>query len=129
MATTPDEDHGSTGGLSAAGRFARMEAALERIEHKLDGKADTILVGRLDERLGILEDHGSREARDALTLASSNQQRIIELEKGDLTSKVSRDAQTKIADARYRSLLIAVAVVTIAGVVFNAVIIVTRFGQ
>lgn len=47
--------NGDSGAISPSGRFARMEASLERIETKLDAKADNLLVIDIDKRVTVLE--------------------------------------------------------------------------
>jgi len=88
-------DTADTGALSSQGRFKRMEEALERIETKLDAKADSIIVVQLEARVLKLEQRN---------------------EIGDAVSAKTEKAN----DDRYRAILWMVALVTIAGVVFNA---------
>jgi len=81
------EDETNTGALSAAGRFARMEAALDRIETKLDNKADEsemmIIAGRL---IALETDKANREVLSvALKESSDNKYRMIWIVVGFLT--------------------------------------------
>ena len=82
------EHEADSGALSPAGRFARMEAALERIESKLDSKADHRLLMDLEVRIGVLERTDSNEEAVAAAVARG-------------------------ADGRYRMLLWAVGVASL----------------
>lgn len=58
-----------TGALGPSGRFARIEAALDRIELKLDVKADVVTTAALEGRLAALELRDSN--REAILTAQS----------------------------------------------------------
>lgn len=83
------------GTLSPAGRFARMEAALIRIEDKLDTKADENDLHVLVNRLVVLE--SERAMRDAVTIAND-----------------------KANDARYRIVWTVVGFLTIINIALGA---------
>lgn len=68
------DDEVGSGSLSPSGRFARMEAALERIENKLDQKADIARVQLAEGRL--LELEAGRNPLTAIAL-----QRIGDIER------------------------------------------------
>jgi Pyruvate/2-oxoacid:ferredoxin oxidoreductase gamma subunit len=94
---TDDVPNGDSGAISPSGRFARMEASLERIETKLDAKADNVEMQDLDKRLTTLE----------IT---------------DLTRTATMVAQKEAADSRYRSMLFIVAFLTIINVGLGIVV-------
>ena len=76
------ENHDDSGTISPAGRFARMEASLDRIEAKLDSKADVADVVALTARVGVLEAVGSPEAQEALKTVKAVQEHLNDLEQG-----------------------------------------------
>jgi outer membrane protein TolC len=93
--TTNHEDESGT--ISPSGRFGRMEASLERIESKLDSKADHVDVQEIEHRLSTLE----------VT---------------DITRTAVVNAQREAADARYRFMLAIVAFLTIINVGLGIVV-------
>jgi len=86
-----------SGGISPSGRFARMEASLERIEQKLDAKADHVDLQGLSIRMA-------------------------DLETADIIRNATVQAQKEIADSRYRLMLAVVAFLTIINVSLGIVV-------
>jgi hypothetical protein len=85
------------GGLSPGGRFARMEGALDRIEAKLDAKADQTTVHDMGVRVALLEVlHSNREAVSA--------------------------AQDKARDNQYRTIWTVVGFLTVVNIIMGTVI-------
>lgn len=99
--TVSHEDE--SGSISPSGRFARMEASLERIESKLDAKADHIEVQEIDRR-------------------------VTTLETTDITRTAVVTAQREAADARYRFMLAIVAFLTIINVGLGIVVSLSAIG-
>lgn len=102
-----------TGALGPSGRFARMEAALERIENKLDLKADVVRVVAVEARMTTLEQMITDAMTGKTTSALSQlyltkfgemEKAIEALERKD----VSREAVLEVAkdrvDSRFRFL-------------------------
>lgn len=85
-----------TGALGPSGRFARIEAALDRIELKLDVKADVTTTAALEGRLAALE------------LRDSNREAVI-------------TAQSTAVDNRFRWLASAVGSITALSAVASIV--------
>lgn len=75
-------DDMETGAISPAGRFARMEASLERIEAKLDAKADLAVHQALALRVEAIEATGSPDAREALAIAKKVESHLQDMETG-----------------------------------------------
>jgi hypothetical protein len=122
------EEHMSTdgGSISPAGRFQRMEDALDRIETKLDAKADLLRLESLERHVADME--------SGRVMSPINQQLLLQFNKSlsDISDlKRWQDVQTAqvaaekeqvktIADARYNSLRTLVGIVS----VINGVVIV-----
>ena len=109
-----------TGALPASGRFERMERALERIETKLDAKADAEHVQQLEIRVAA---HGreidsiqhtvNTEARQAFALATTNSTRLSALETHNANeSAVDLDRESR--NRHYATLVTVVAAVATA---------------
>lgn len=101
MSDTTDNE--SSGALSPSGRFARMEAALERIENKLDQKAEITEVAAIATRVFVLEI--DRESRAAVSAANE-----------------------KAAEARYRVVWLVVGFLTIINVALGIVLSLVAIG-
>lgn len=115
-----------TGALGASGRFARMEAALDRIELKLDLKADVARVSELETRHVALEKLFNDMATgkvvsplSALYLERFNQmERTIERMEGEDSNRAAVLASAKAkADDRYSRLTVAVGGATLVNMV------------
>lgn len=87
------------GTINPSGRFARMEAALDRIEHKLDLKADTARVEALEHVVEAVE----RTVSDALsgrTMTAQGQEylrRFTEMERS--LAQLERTGSSHAAEA------------------------------
>jgi hypothetical protein len=89
MAADPTEESGS---ISPAGRFARMEAALERIEHKLDLKADQAAVDALEARVLVIENVGTLKLTDHIADYKRFKEHVSDLETGRVVSAQTAEA-------------------------------------
>jgi hypothetical protein len=114
-----------TGALGPSGRFARMEAALDRIELKLDLKADMTRVVELEARHAALELSISRMVSGETTspLGQLYLQRFNEMESSieDLKTKDQNREAVALAvksdaDRRYGTLLWIVGVASLFNV-------------
>lgn len=85
------DTHDESGAISPAGRFARMEASLDRIESKLDSKADLAVLTALAARVQIIEESGTPEAREALEAVRRLQQHITDTETGRSLTPVAQE--------------------------------------
>lgn len=111
-----------TGALGASGRFARMEAALDRIELKLDLKADVARVSELEGRHVALERMVSDMAtgRTVSPLSALYLDRFKKMEETidkmadeDSNRAAVLTAAKAKADDRYSRLMVAVGVGTL----------------
>lgn len=126
------EETVSDGAISPAGRFMRMEAALERIEQKLDAKADLVRLEALERHITDLET-GRVVSPTTQVLMGQFQQALQDIDnlKRDQDIKeaslaAEKEAIKTIADTRYGSLKTLVAVATVInGVIVAAVTILT----
>lgn len=94
------ESEHDAGALSSQGRFARMEAALDRIESKLDSKADLATVLALESRMRVLEDSGSPDAREALSKVNNLSQHLNDIETGRALNPISQQYLQQFNDMR-----------------------------
>jgi len=117
-----------TGSLGPSGRFARMEAALERIELKLDLKADlsrvTELEARhvsLDNKLSGLIDGTIQPPRSAeyLRRFEKMEATVDRLEDDESNRQAVLEAAKRTADEKYTRLAWVVGIVTILNLVAN----------
>jgi hypothetical protein len=115
----PPQDDGT---ISPSGRFARMEAALDRIEHKLDLKADTARVEALEIVVDGLQKNFndalsgrtiSPQAQDYIRRFAEMERSIDQLEQSDSNKVAVAQAIKDTADVRYRSLLWVVGIVSL----------------
>jgi hypothetical protein len=116
-----------TGALGPSGRFARMEAALDRIELKLDLKADNTRVMELEAKHNALEDQIRRMVNGETTspIGQMYLQRFTDMEASIEAIEVREsnrqailDATKQSADSRYSTLLWIVGI----SIVVNAII-------
>jgi hypothetical protein len=126
MADEHTMSEGGSGSISPAGRFQRMEDALERIESKLDAKADLVRLEALERHITDLE--------TGRIMSPSTQQLMSQFQKSlDDIATLKRDQEVRaaalqaekeaiksIADTRYNSLRTMVGVASIV----NAVVVV-----
>ena len=118
-----------TGALGPSGRFARMEAALDRIELKLDLKADASRVTELEVKHVALE----RYIQDMVSgqvqspLGQLYMQRFTEMEKSiesleeaDSNKQAVADAVKEAAESRYKTLTWAVGIAMLVNVALAA---------
>lgn len=119
-----------TGSLGPSGRFARMEAALERIELKLDLKADlsrvTELESRhvaLDHKLSGLIDGTIQPLRSAEYLRRFEQMEsaVDKLEDDESNRQAVLEAAKRTADEKYTRLAWVVGIATIGNLIANFV--------
>ena len=97
----------AAGGISPAGRFSRMEAALERIEAKLDLTATHIELALLSTRVTVLE--------------VVEQDRVSKAEAIKETVSVTANAVRMQADARFRTTQVTLAIMSIIVMVLGSV--------
>lgn len=118
-----------TGSISPSGRFARMEAALDRIESKLDLKADLVRLEALETKQKLFEDHVndlisgrtmSAQSQEYLRRFTGMEEAIDKLNSEWSNRVAVAQAVEKAGDARYRSLMWLVGLATL----FNFVLMV-----
>lgn len=123
-----------TGALGPSGRFARMEAALERIELKLDLKADTTRVVELEAKHNALAESLRRMASGESTtpLSQLYLQRFTEMEKSieileqkDSNREAVLATAKSSADSRFALLAWAVGL----GTLFNILLATLTFAR
>lgn len=123
-------DSTDTGALGASGRFARMEAALDRIELKLDLKADVTLVQALELRLastealitGLHTGTVSSPRAEALIARFENLEKVVDkMEDQDEVAAGVLKAAKESADKKYDRLMWIVGIVTLANLLINIV--------
>ena len=106
-------EHDNSGGITPSGRFARIETTLQRIEDKLDGKAENAEIRILEVRVTSLERIDSNRVAAAEAL---------------LAEKLTTAAAVKeVADMRYRTLGWVVGIVTTLNIVIGAVLLFVNF--
>lgn len=106
-------EHDDSGGITPSGRFARMESSLQRIEDKLDSKAEAAEIKVLEQRVTSLERIDSNRVAAAEAL---------------LAEKLTTAAAVKeVADMRYRTLGWVVGIVSTLNVVGGGFLVVTNF--
>jgi uncharacterized protein YdcH (DUF465 family) len=119
-----------TGAISPSGRFARMEAALDRIELKLDLKADTSRVVELEAKHNALEDSIRRMVSGETTSPMGQlylqkfvdmEKSIEELEAKDLTREAVLQAAKAQVDARFRWMASGLAFISSLSIVISIV--------
>lgn len=126
------EETVSDGAISPAGRFMRMEAALERIEQKLDAKADLVRLEALERHITDLET-GRVVSPTTQVLMGQFQTALQDIDNlkrdqdiKDASLAAEKEAIKTIADTRYSSLKTLVAVATVInGVIVASVAILT----
>lgn len=123
---SPDTQDDGT--ILPSGRFARMEAALDRIERKLDLKADTARVEALESVVDALEKHLTdfTTGRVITPTGAEYLRRFNEMEKGLEVLEQSDSNRTAVAqaikataDSRYRGLLWVVGIATVFNILFS----------
>lgn len=123
-----------TGALPASGRFVRMEAALERIEAKLDLKADLARVASVEARQTALEqlltDMMTGKTTSALGQLYLNKftdmEKTIELlEEKDRTREVLAAAGKDRVDSRFRWMAAGFGAMSALSVVISVIGLVT----
>lgn len=117
-----------TGSLGPSGRFARMEAALERIELKLDLKADlsrvTELEARhvaLDNKLSGLLDGTIQPPRSAeyLRRFERMEETVDRMDDAESNRQAVIDAAKRSSDEKYSRLAWVVGIATILNLLAN----------
>lgn len=109
---SPLAEHDDSGSITPSGRFARMESSLQRIEDKLDTKAEHAEIKLLEQRVTSLERIDSNRVAAAEAL---------------LTEKLTTAAAVKeVADMRYRTLGWVVGTVTVLNVAIAGVLAFTN---
>lgn len=123
-----DSTANDTGALGASGRFARMEAALDRIELKLDLKADVALVQALELRLAQSEQRiadmysGAAMSPRGVELLNrfENLERTVDsLEDESKTREAIVRTAREDSDRKYDRLMWVVGIVTLANMLVN----------
>lgn len=113
------------GSISPAGRFQRMEDALERIENKLDAKADLVRLEALERHISDLETGRVMSPSNQQLMASfqNSLKDIAQLKSDQAVREASavaeKNAIREIADARFAYIRTLVSIATIV----NAVIV------
>lgn len=132
------------GGLSSGQRFDRVEAALTRIEAKLDTKADrtelAVALARLEaveqgthplarlylrdfedlqRRVDTLEERGSRNAREAVEEVRVLHEKVDRLDRASDSRTAIVKAETEKATGRYRLLGAVVGLAAIANTIVS----------
>lgn len=119
-----------TGALGPSGRFARMEAALDRIELKLDLKADTSRVVELEVKQQALEQliadmasgkHISPLSAMYLERFNQMEKSIEKMETEDSNRAAVLLAAKEVADSRYIRLSWVVGGATIFNILVNLI--------
>jgi uncharacterized protein YdcH (DUF465 family) len=119
-----------TGAISPSGRFARMEAALERIELKLDLKADSSRVAELEAKHNALEESIRRMVSGEttspmgqlyLTKFTDMEKSIESLELKDLTREAVLQSAKAQVDSRFRWLASGLAFISSLSIVISIV--------
>ena len=111
---------GNGGGLTAKERLERIETLLDRIDSKLDSKADAALVASIQARLDTIERDGSPRAR----AADSRVSEII----ADV-AQLKSNATTEEAVRRYRKWLFWTAIPALTAVTYTLVQILERLAD
>lgn len=115
------------GTILPSGRFARMEAALTRIEEKLDLKADAARVSALESIVDALDKHLTDfttgrvitpTGAEYLKRFNEMEQNIEVLQLSDSNKNAVAQAIKDTADVRYRTLLWLVGIATILNLLF-----------
>jgi hypothetical protein len=98
MSTHEDD----SGAISPSGRFARMEASLNRIEEKLDLKADQAALEALETRVALIETVGTPRVQEAVSSFKRLEQHVNDLETGRVqtpqTQEVMKSFQKALSD-------------------------------
>lgn len=117
-----------TGSLGPSGRFARMEAALERIELKLDLKADLSRVTELEQRHVTLDNKLSGlidgtiqppRATEYVRRFEKMAESVDRLEDDESNRQAVLESAKRTADEKYIRLAWVVGLTTIANFVVN----------
>ena len=99
-----------SGAISPSGRFARMEAALIRIEDKLDGKAEQVALEAVSARVTMIEQSGTPQLqRTVIAVQELQRQQLV----NDTKVATAKETVGAVADARYASMRIMLWVVSI----------------
>jgi hypothetical protein len=118
------------GSISPSGRFARMEASLDRIELKLDLKADNSKVLELEAKHNALEDQLRRMVTGETTSPMGQlylkrftdmEQSIEHIESREVARQAVVESTKVNADSRYSTLLWVVGISVILNFVFTFV--------
>lgn len=111
---------GNGAGLTAKERLERIENLLDRIDTKLDSKADYALVVSLQARLDSIERDGSPQARSA-------SRHIAELSAD--VAVLKSNATTEEAVRRYRKWLFWTAIPALTAITYTIVQIIEGLAQ
>lgn len=123
-----EDNVNDTGALGPSGRFARMEAALDRIESKLDLKADVSLVAALEARMvlfetkltGLLTGTNLSPRSEAFIARFEKLEKVVDkMEDDEEIRKGILESAKKTADEKYDRLMWIVGLVTIINLLVN----------